>query len=199
MRRASLGTPLSIMNTSRLLALFATVALLLTTTGCFRVGSETAALRDAALDSGFGRADQKIEVGVGFFTVGLARLASQYVDIPPEARTAIGSLKQAECAVYEVRDRRGSLSSVLAEADRAMESRGCERLVGVIQKNQLVAVYVPRDMDSARNVKASVLVLDRRQLVCVTASADARDLVQLATSKLRLSQEKQGTQQASTF
>src|SRR4051812_41142624 len=107
MRRASLGAPLSIMNTSRLLALCATAALLLTTTGCFRVGSETAALRDAALDSGFGRADQKIEVGVGFFTVGLARLASKYVDIPPEARTAIGSLKQAECAVYEVRDRRG--------------------------------------------------------------------------------------------
>jgi hypothetical protein len=173
------------MNTSRLLALCAISALLLTSTGCFRVGSETAALRDAALDSGFGRADEKIEVGVGFFTVGLARLASKYVDLPPEARTAIGSLKQAECAVYEVHDRRGSLSSVLMEADRAMDSRGCERLVGVIQHNQLVAVYVPRDMDSARNVKASVIVLDRRQLVCVTARADASDLMQLAMSKIR--------------
>jgi len=94
--------------------------------------------------------------------------------IPPEARTAIGSLKQAECSVYEVHDRRGSLSSILTEADRAMESRGCERLVGVIQRNQLVAVYVPRDMDSTRDIKASVLVLDRHQLVCVTARANAR-------------------------
>ena len=173
------------MKPFRLLSICGAASLLLMTTGCFRVGSDTAALRDAALDSGFARADQKIEVGVGFFTVGLARLASKYVDIPPEARTAIASLKQAECAVYEVRDRRGSLSSVLTEADHAMQSRGCERLVGVIQKNQLVAIYVPRDMDSAHDVKASVLVLDRRQLVCVTARADARDLMQLAMSKIR--------------
>src|SRR6266852_9280551 len=86
------------MKTTRLLPICALALVLLTQTGCFRLSSETQALRDAALDSGFARADEKIEIGVGFFTVGLARLAAKYIDIPPEARTAIGSLKEAECA-----------------------------------------------------------------------------------------------------
>src|SRR5262245_30811997 len=134
------------MKATRLLSICGALLLLITTTGCFRVSSETQALRDAVLDSGFARADEKIEVGVGFFTLGLAKLVTHYVDdIPPEARTALSSLKQAECAVYEVHERRESLASILIEADKAMESHGCERLVGVIKDRQLVAVYVPRD------------------------------------------------------
>jgi hypothetical protein len=128
---------------------------------------------------------KKSRSAVGFFTVGLAKLATKYVDIPPEARTALSSLKQAECSVYEVHQRRRSLSAILAEADKAMEARGYDRLVGVIHEKQLVAVYVPHDMNSAHDLKASVLVLDGKQLVCATARADARDLVQLAMSKVR--------------
>jgi hypothetical protein len=173
------------MKVTRFISICAASLLIVTTTGCFRVSSETQALRDAALDSGFARADEKIEFGIGFFTVGLAKLASRYIDIPPEARTALSSLKQAECAVYEVHQRRDSLASVLREADKAMESRGCERLVGLIQDRQLVAVYVPRDMKSAHDVKASILILNGKQLVCATARADARDLVQLALGKIR--------------
>jgi len=174
------------MKTPPLLAFIIALLLVLTSTGCFRVGSDTRVLRDAALNSGFDQANEKIEVGVGFFTVGLAKIVTHYIDdIPPEARTAISSLKQAECAVYEVHHRRKSLSSILTEADNAMEDRNCERLVGVIHENQLVAVYVPRNMHSAHNLKASVLVLNHNQLVCVTARADAQDLVQLAMSKLR--------------
>jgi hypothetical protein len=156
---------------------------LLLATGCFRVGSETRALRDAALDNGISGASEKIEIGVGMFTVGLARMAAKYVEIPPEAHTILSSLKQAECSVYEFEQRQGSLASILQDADRAMERQDCERLVGVIQENQLVAIYIPKSMKSARNLKASVLVLSDRQLVCATAHADARELIQLAMSK----------------
>jgi hypothetical protein len=173
------------MKSTRLLTLSLSTFLVLTSTGCFRVSSDTQALRDAALESGFAQADQKIEIGVGFFTVGLAKLATKYVDIPPEARTALGALREAECAVYEVRRRRESFATILKEADAAMDRRGCYRLVGVINEKEMVAVYVPRDMDSARDVKASVLVLNRKQLVCVTARADAQDLIQLAMNKVR--------------
>src|SRR5262249_30604641 len=102
------------------------MVLVLTTTGCFRVSSDTRALRDAALESGFNHAEQKIEVGIGFFTVGLAKIARKYVEIPPEARLAISSLKNAECAVYEVKGLRESLVSILAKADTAMNRRGCD-------------------------------------------------------------------------
>jgi len=173
------------MKAAPILSSAAALLLLLTTTGCFRVSSDTRALRDAALEGGFARADEKIEVGVGFFTVHLARLATKYIDMPPEARTALDSLKKAECAIYDVHQRRESLTTILAEADHAMDRRGCDRLVGVIHEDQLVAVYVPRGMSSSHDIKASVLVLNKNQLVCATARADAQDLLELAMSKVR--------------
>src|SRR6478672_11382562 len=95
----------------------APVALLLVATGCFRVSSDTRALRDAALDAGFAHSQEKVEFGVGFFTVGFAKLASRFVDLPEEARLGLSSLRNAECAIYEVKQRRESLSSVLERAD----------------------------------------------------------------------------------
>jgi hypothetical protein len=158
---------------------------LLGTTGCFRVGSETSALRDAALDNGLSSAEQKIEVGVGMFTIGAARLAVHYIkDVPDEARTILGSVKGAEVSVYRVHDRTGKMTAILAAADDAMKARHCTRLVGVIHEDQLVAVYVPCEMDSPRNVKTSVLVLNRDNLVCATAHADIRDLLDLAMEKI---------------
>src|SRR5262249_33672400 len=124
------------------------------------------------LDNGITGSEKKIELGVGFFTVGVAKLATKitarFVDVPPEARTAISSLKEAECSVYQFRQRRQSLASILADADKSMAGHGYERLVGVIQENQLVAVYIPKKMKSARDLKASVLVLNDKQLVCAT-------------------------------
>lgn len=169
----------------RWIALCALLLLPLLGTGCFRVGSEARILRDTVLDGGFARADQKVEVGAGFFTIGLAKMMTQYVDIPPEAREALSSVKHLECAVYEVHERRHSLATILADADEAMTARGCERLVGVVQRDQLVAVYVPRNMNSTKDVSASVLVLNNNQLVCASARADARQLFQMALQQWR--------------
>jgi hypothetical protein len=160
------------------------LAVLLTTTGCFRVGSDTSALRDVALDSGFRTADEKIEIGVGFFTVGLARLVTRFVEVPPEAHLALSALRHAECSVYKVKGREESLATILTRADAAMEKQHCERLVGVLEKDSLVAVYVPRGATGGRYLQASVMVLTRDQLVCVSAKAHAEDLIELAMSKI---------------
>jgi hypothetical protein len=166
------------------LSIFLACSCLLATTGCFRVGSETSALRDAALDNGVSGADQKIELGVGMLTIGVAMLAVHYIkDVPNEARTVLASVHGAEVSVYQLHRRTRTMPAILAAADQAMKARHCTRLVGVIHEDQLVAVYVPLEMDSPRNVKASVLVLNRDNLVCATAHADIRDLLDLAMEK----------------
>jgi hypothetical protein len=175
------------MKIHRLLVTACALILLGTGTGCFRVSSDTQALRDAALESGFAQSREKIEIGAGFFTVGFAKLASRFVELPDEARLALSALRNAECAVYEIKHRRESLSSILTRADEAMEGRGYERLAGVIKDRKLVAVYVPHERSSsARVLQASVLVLDGQHLVCASAEANAGDLIELATSKLKL-------------
>lgn len=171
------------MNFTRIFSGTAALAVLLCTTGCFRVSSETRALRDVGLEYGAEGADEKIELGVGFFTVGLAKLGTRFVEMPPEARSILGSVKGVECSVHEISGRTEDLAEVLKRADEVMEERGCERVVGVIDREQLVAVYVPRNATSHRNLSMSVMVLTKRELICATARGDLEPVVQMVFEK----------------
>lgn len=173
------------MNMHRMITSAVAGLALLFTTGCFRVGSETRALRDAGLEFGVKEGEEKIELGVGFFTVGLAKLGTKYIDMPPEAKMILGSVNGAECSVYEIQGLKKDLSQVLAQADKAMDKRGCDRVVGVVSKRDLVAVYVPRNMSSHRNMSISVLVLNENQMVCATARGDLEPVVQMALEKAK--------------
>jgi hypothetical protein len=160
--------------------------LLLTATGCFRVSSETRALRDAALDNGLKGADEKIELALGRLTFSAANFGLSFVqsqDIPPEARMLLNSVKGAEVSVHQFDRGSGDLSKILAAADRALEKRGCERLVGVINDRNLVAVYVPRKMRSAKDIRFSVLILNDENLVCASARGDVRAILDFAMAK----------------
>jgi hypothetical protein len=159
------------------------VALLIGTTGCFRVGSETRALRDVALEFGADGAEEKIELGVGFFTVGLAKLGTRMLEMPPEVKSILGSVDGVECSVYELRGRQDDLGQLLTEADKVMSKRGCDRVVGVVDGDQLVAIYVPREMNSHRNMAMSVMVLTKRELICATARGDLEPVLQMAYAK----------------
>lgn len=169
------------------------VALLLVTTGCFRVSSDTRALRDVALEFGAEGAEEKIEIGVGFFTVGLAKLGTRFVEMPPEVRALLGSVDGVECSVYELQGRQENLAKLLQEADAAMDKRGCDRVVGVMDKDQLVAVYVPRKVKSHRNMSMSVMVLTPRELICASASGDLEPAVQFAYAKAQEHLPKKAT------
>lgn len=160
--------------------------MLFASTGCFRVGSETRALRDAALEGGLEGADAKIEISLGRLVFAAANFGLGFVptnDIPPEARQVLGSVKGAEVSVYRFERRTGDLAKIMAAADRALEKKGCERLVGVLKENELVAVYVPKKMRSARNIAFHVLVMNRNDLVCVGARGDAATVLELAMAK----------------
>ena len=161
-------------------------SLVFASTGCFRVSSETRALRDAALENGIAGAEEKIELALGRFTFAAANFGLSFVEteqIPQEARMLLGSVKGAEVSVYNFKKREGDLSKVMADADRALEKRGCERLVGVVGGDRLVAVYIPKKMRSARDVRFSVLVLNNRDLVCVSARGDLRTIMDFAMAQ----------------
>lgn len=171
------------MNLKKHLIFLAAVAAAISSSGCFRVSSETQALRDAALETV--KADEQIELGVGFFTVRLARFGTQFLELPPEARLILDSVDGAECSVHELRGKKPDSATVLARADKAMQKRGLDRIVGIADRDDLVAVYVPRSANSHRNVQISVLVLNREQLVCVKARGDLEGVVQMALEQMR--------------
>ena len=117
------------MKLTRILLAASLGLVLLTGTGCFRVSSETRVLRDAALENGVDGAEETIEFGVGFFTVGLVKLGARFVELPPEAKMAIGSVDGAEVSIYELHGKKGDPAVVLKAADKGMSKRGWERVV----------------------------------------------------------------------
>ncbi|MHB1309693.1 MAG: hypothetical protein ACYC23_21690 [Limisphaerales bacterium] len=156
--------------------------LALGTTGCLKVSSTAATLRDTVADAAALEYDQRIEIRVGLITTSLARLAVNVVDVDPDARLALRALRGAEVGVYRIRGQAGERSSVLDRVDEAMTHKGWQRIVGVMNPNELVAVFVPENVRTARNVEVCVLVLNEREMVVVGARGDLEPLMEMAMS-----------------
>ena len=124
-------------------------------TGCFKVSSDVRALRDCVMKAAPAEWEEEIEIGVGPLTLNLARAGLAFVDLEPEARSALHAVRSAEAGVYKLRSDRQqlSLAAMLSAADKTMAGRGWDRVVGVMHRRELVAVYVPGQVRSTRNVK----------------------------------------------
>jgi len=150
-------------------------------TGYFRLSTETATLRQSALGSLSVPWNRKINVHVGFFTTGLVRLVSSLCKLPAEAQAGINSLRGAEAGFYNLQGTAGivNTATILARADKAMSARRWDRVVGVTQAHELVAVYVPRSGLSTARVCCCVLVLQEDKLVVAGASGNLNPLLKL--------------------
>jgi hypothetical protein len=151
-------------------------------TGYVRLSRDTGALRDSLMKSTAAAWNKQIEVNVGSLTLGLVRFGFSFVDLDPEARLALESCRGAEVGVYHLQEGQVPLrcTPMLSAADQAMTARGWERVVGVLHPSELVAVYVPRNMNSAKDVRVCVLVLNREDMVVVSGRSNLEPLLQLA-------------------
>jgi hypothetical protein len=159
--------------------------LCIASTGCFKVSRDAGTLRDSVVNGAAARCEAKFEFGVGALTLGLARFGLSYLDLDPEARTALSALRGADVGVYEVigRKRPANYAKILSSADRAMAARGWDRLVTVIDDGQMVAVFVPKDLRTTRNVRVCLAVLSEREMVVASARSNLEPLLELAVQK----------------
>jgi hypothetical protein len=170
----------------RPLVCFALLVLLLLPTGCTRLDRDTRALRDGLTKATGGAWEEQVEISAGFFTVGLAKAIVACTDAPPEARTALSALRGAEVGVYRQAEtaEAPAPSAFLSSADRAMAEQGWERIVGVVNRHDRVAVYVPAKLRSPKDMRFCVAVMQERQLVLVKATGNPEPLVRLASKQL---------------
>ena len=150
-------------------------------TGIFRLGSETATLRNSFMSSSAAQWKTKIALNFGRVSFGLVQLGSSFIQMPPEGRAALNSLSQAEVGIYEMTYHSAPLQpgSVLAITDKAMAKRGWVRLVGAVKNENFVAVYAPKKANLKSRIQASVLVLHENRLVVVGARANPNELMKL--------------------
>jgi hypothetical protein len=146
------------------------------------VSRDAGALRNSVLRSGGAEWDKTIEIRTGPVLWGLARAGLAFVDMPAEARTALRAVHGAEVGVYRLREgaRRPQYAAMLVETDQTMKARGWTRLVGVVDRDELVAAYLPEQELSARDLKICLVVLNRQDMVVVSARSDLEPLLELA-------------------
>ncbi len=155
-------------------------------TGYFRLGSDAAALRQAVMTATPGTWHKKIALRLGGFTTGLLRQGSQLFNLPREARAALDAVHGGEVGIYRLQ-RDGGLpkrNGLLPRADKLMRARGWERLVGVIEHNQVVAIYLPREKMTSRRVQFCLFVFQEDDLIIASARGNLEPLLAIASEHL---------------
>lgn len=156
----------------------------------FRMGGEARALRQAVLAATPGEWSPRFELGVGRLPTWLARagfhLAEGKLNLPPEARFGIDAFRSADVGVYRRHDAATPLSSAatLAKVDASMAAQDWEAIVSVQDDQQNVRIFVPKNLTDLRYTQACVFVMQRDELVIVSARLNLEPLVELASSKL---------------
>jgi len=154
-------------------------------TSYFRLSSEMAGLRDSLQTASGQQWHRTIALNIGGLTLGAARAGLSFVKMEDEARVALQTIQGCEVGIYqttadtETTDR----GAMLAAADVAMQRRGWERVVGVIDDGNLVAVYMPAKISSTSRMKCAVMVCEGHQMVVVSTRANLDPAIQFALAK----------------
>jgi len=144
----------------------------------FHLSSDTRALRNGLMKASGAEWRQHIGLNIGRGTFGAVRTGLAFVPLEPEARAAVQAVRGVEVGIYELTPgaKAPDRAAMLTVADKVLNARGWERLVGVLDEENLVSVYVPGGAISSPTVKCCVLVFDGRQMVLVSARANVEPL-----------------------
>lgn len=152
--------------------------------GFFQIGRDAAALRNSLLKTATraGEWNLHVEVNVGAIALQLARAGLAFVPMEPDARTALRAVRAVEVSFYQRHHVRARLdqATMLRDADAAMTSRGWDRVVGVCNGEELVAVYVPKRLPSPRDVRFYVAVVDPEIFVVAAGRSNLEPLMEIA-------------------
>jgi hypothetical protein len=158
-------------------------------TGFFRLSRDARCLRNSlklAADAQALQWDRKLELSFGALTFRVLQAGLAFAPLNPDARAAVQSVRGAEVGIYKLHGKADLLDpfAMLAAADTAMEARGWDRLVGVANDRELVAVYVPGSTPAKGNLQACLAVMQEEQMVVVSASSNVEQFLELALHQI---------------
>lgn len=141
-------------------------------------------LREQIMHHAGGKWDTKIQLNVGRFTVGAVRTGLAFVQNPnlADAKLALRAVKSASVGVYQSKmaeNESDFRARLFTATDQGMRKRGWARIVGVADGDDVVLVYAPAADAAGDSMEVCVSVLNRRELVVVSATVDSAGLAEL--------------------
>jgi len=151
-------------------------------TACSRPGTDFSAVRaEVIAQSGCDWARQ-IHIGVPSCLFTAVRLGISVADVglEPEVKAALQTLGGLRVAVCQRAAGSPDLPAMLKTADGALARRGWDRVVGVLDRQELAAVYAPARTAPDGPLELYVIVWDGEQLVFVSGRARLEPLAEIA-------------------
>ena len=114
------------------------------------------------------------------------RRVVSWVNVEPDVRDAIQVVRGGQVGVYRLHEEpsRRQLGELLGRTDQAMDRRGWDRVVGVLNRHELVAVYMPAGADEDIELRGCVLVVSSRDLVLASVEGNLEPLARLVNRHL---------------
>jgi len=169
-----------------LAALAALIALpIYAVSSLLHIRPETRIVRSAAMEAVAPQSDwhRQIEINVGPVGLGLARLVTAFVDVNDVdeiAYTALSAIHNVQVSVYQSRGPSGMNGrAAFQSAAAAMGGQSWQRVVGVLDGDDTVAVFVPSDLDAEGSIEVCVVVCSEDTLVIAATRADLDALAPL--------------------
>jgi hypothetical protein len=152
---------------------------------CFHLSSDAKALRNSLIKSSGVEWRQRIALNAGGLALSAVRAGLSFVHLDAGARAALQSVRGAEVGVYRLPSgaKPPDRAALLIAADAAMTARGWDRVVGVMDGSDLVGVYLPKKMTSARRIICCLMVFNGQEMVVVSARANLEPLLQYALAQ----------------
>ena len=158
----------------------------LAVTRYFQLTDHTAAMRKSLAKALPERWNETVELNVGPLTTRCLRVGLSFLDLPFEGHSVADALHEVQFGIYELPEGKGvcNIPRLLEVTDDVMIRRGFTRLLGFIQHQQGVAVYVSEQEVDRNIVGASVMIVDKRQLILGSGRVELDALLPLFEDRM---------------
>jgi hypothetical protein len=146
----------------------------------FRLSPDTRALRSGLIKASGAEWRQQVAFSVGGLTCGAVRSGLSFVNCNREARAALQTVRGAEVSILRLAggEEPPDRATMLNAADAALSKRGWDRVVGVVDGEDMVAVYVSSKTTSWQRLECCVVVFDGDHMIVASARANLQPLLE---------------------
>jgi len=164
------------------------MALLLGLTVWWSVRStgEIAALNSMVTSVSGRSAEAKVAFRLGWPVLTIARWVTAATADEPELGELLKQVRRVEVSVSELKGTAlpGASQVVMGKADTMLAAAGWQRAVGVLEREQVVGVYVPIADPAGENMEFLVVVYDTTDLVIVKAKCGLEGVLAVIEQKM---------------